>query len=345
MHVATALDPMWETILGIQQLSVSRRGTPVFSAWRRRACAELAERELNAPARLLHALAPEGAGYFPDFLTPAAAANGLAAGLEALRATPRRQLGDELRQLSRMRRLPRGTRGLAVGDGGCLAELADAFRLLHNAVIAPDWTEAAAAIESDRAVRARAVRDGGVPRLLDSFRPTMRWQPPVLYANYPEDRDIHLGGRGLRLIPSYFCWQAPVALADPTLPQVMVYPVEHTPALAATITRDRHPKALAAILGHTRARVLAALDDAATTGEIARRLRTSAASASEHVSVLRNACLTESQRSGSHTVHTLTPLGAALLQGQLPPNRVGADDFGQSRNASPPCVGTATLKA
>ncbi|WP_410660056.1 ArsR/SmtB family transcription factor [Amycolatopsis sp. lyj-112] len=39
----------------------------------------------------------------------------------------------------------------------------------------------------------------------------------MLTARYPLDRDLHLRGRGLRLVPSYFCWDTPVALADDEL--------------------------------------------------------------------------------------------------------------------------------
>ncbi|MEU0641344.1 hypothetical protein [Streptomyces umbrinus] len=73
----------------------------------------------------------------------------------------------------------------------------------------------------------------------------------------------------------------------------------------------------AVLLGRTRARTLAALHDTATTGELARRLRISTASASQHVHAPAAANLARSHRVGSQVLHTLTPLGEALLRGRL----------------------------
>ncbi|MEU8191559.1 winged helix-turn-helix domain-containing protein, partial [Micromonospora carbonacea] len=71
--------------------------------------------------------------------------------------------------------------------------------------------------------------------------------------------------------------------------------------------------ALAALLGRTRAAVLEATDAGCTTGEVARRLRISPAAASQHATVLRNAGLLVSHRDRNTVLHTLTPLGRAIL--------------------------------
>ncbi|GGN45101.1 winged helix-turn-helix domain-containing protein [Streptomyces fuscichromogenes] len=320
VEVATAPDPLWETVLASQQLTAAGRVPPVFRAWRRRTGAVLADRQLSGTLGLLRALAP-AASYFPDFLTPAAGAEGLRSALEAVRATPPGRLGQELRLLARLR-YPHGApswlRDLASGDRDRLAEVVEALRTLHHAVIAPEWTDVAATVAADRAVRVRAVRDGGGHRLLSTLGPRMRWRPPVLYTDYPVDRDLHLDGRGLRLIPSYFCRRTPVTLADASLRPVLVCPAEQEAAWAAALRHERRPDALAAVLGRTRARILEALDEAATTGELARRLGVSAAGASQHAHALAGAGLVRSRRTGSHVLHTLTPLGRALLHGELP---------------------------
>ncbi|ALC18951.1 winged helix-turn-helix domain-containing protein [Streptomyces pristinaespiralis] len=322
VHLAREPDPVWETLLGLHQLTTPRRGLPVFAPWRRSARARLAEEHLAGPVRMLSTLAPASAGYWPDFLTPDASADGLGAAIEALHATPGQQVRQEMHRLADSYPLPQWARALAGGERHRMEEVATAFRLVHRAVIAPGWTGAAMTTEADRAMRTRVLRDRGVHGLLDSFRPLMDWRPPVLHVRYPEDRDLHLGGRGLRLIPSHFCWHTPIALADPALPQVLAYPVAHPPSWAPAVTRDRHPKALAALLGRTRARVLAALDTTATTGELAQRLKISASSASEHITALREANLAHSQRARAQVIHTLTPLGTALLHGELPPHPV-----------------------
>ena len=145
----------------------------------------------------------------------------------------------------------------------------------------------------------------------------MRWRSPVLEAPYPVDRDLWLDGRGLMLLPTFFCLRMPVTLVDPALPPVLAYPVEPDldwldaePELAAPTTRT-----LAALVGPTRAASLWALSDAPmSTGELARRMRVSPSSASEHATVLRNAGLVATHRDGNHVLHSLTRLGAALLE-------------------------------
>ncbi|KFU80320.1 Helix-turn-helix domain-containing protein [Amycolatopsis lurida] len=124
---------------------------------------------------------------------------------------------------------------------------------------------------------------------------------------YPLDRDLHLRGRGIRLVPSYFCWDTPVALADEDLPPVLGFPVshEHEPAPL--------PKHLATLLGRTRAAVLYAVAGCPTSGELADRLGVSAAAVSRHTTVLRDAGLITSRRHGAVVLHHLTPAGAALL--------------------------------
>ncbi|MFK4208953.1 hypothetical protein [Streptomyces sp. NPDC030920] len=93
-------------------------------------------------------------------------------------------------------------RDLAAGDRERLEEVSDAVRLLHGAVIAPGWSRTALGVEVDRVARMQALLEGGVRGLLRSLRPVVQWRSPVLYAPYPVDRDLYLGGRGLHLVPS-----------------------------------------------------------------------------------------------------------------------------------------------
>jgi DNA-binding transcriptional ArsR family regulator len=143
----------------------------------------------------------------------------------------------------------------------------------------------------------------------------------VLEADYPVDKDIHLDGRGLLLIPSYFCRGKPVALADPSLPPTLVYPVSpghpvRPPAAGAPLATDAVGSHLARLLGHTRAAVLQTLGGDCTTSELARRAGVSISSASEHAAVLRDAGLVSSTRQRNAVRHSLTPVGLALLDGR-----------------------------
>lgn len=313
-RVAAGPDPMWETVLSLQMLQ-HREGAVVFDGWRRQA-----RRRLGASARMLLTLAPH-AMYFPDFLTPAEGSLSLDQGLDTMLSTGRTRLREELGLLAGQRKLPDWSRHLADGDLETVRRLEAAFGSYHRTVVQPTWASVQTHIEADRVRRSRAFLDGGCEGVLNSFRPFMRWSPPVLECDYPEERDLHLGGRGLLLVPAYFCWRAPVTLVDPELQPVLVYPVAHDltapPGGHHTSAPDHRP--LGALLGNTRAAVLRAVDMGCTTTELSRRVGTSVASASQHAAVLREAGLIATQRHGGSVLHTLTPLGSALLTGDLQP--------------------------
>jgi DNA-binding transcriptional ArsR family regulator len=165
------------------------------------------------------------------------------------------------------------------------------------------------------------VLDGGAEGILQNLGPNLRWQHPVLHSAYPEDRDLYLNGRGLLLVPSYFCWGNPVTLRDTTLDPVLYYALSHEPHHTA-LTGDLGSGApLATLLGRTRAAVLRATATGATTGELARAAGVSASSASQHATALRDTGLIVSHRQAAFVHHTLTPLGAALLRANTPAPR------------------------
>lgn len=264
-------------------------------------------------ARLLDALVPTGP-YFPDFLTPHQAALGLDDGLEAVLGTPKRRLRNELRMLSAVHRLPGWVQSIAEGDVDALNGLGNAVRDYHQVAIAPFQSLVHSAVAADRASRTRSLLGGGVEGLFAGLSPLMRWTSPVLEMHYAVDKELVLGGRGLRLVPSYFCHRVPLTLADPDLPPVLIYPIDQ---------RHRwHPAAAAqpglnALMGRNRSAVLHALDSSATTTQLARMLRISPAAASRHTTVLREAGLIHTHREGTAVLHTLTPLGTALLEGRV----------------------------
>jgi DNA-binding transcriptional ArsR family regulator len=164
-------------------------------------------------------------------------------------------------------------------------------------------------LATDRAVRVRALERGGADRLLRGFQPLMRWRPPVLEVRYPVNRTIRLEGRGLLLIPSYFCWQNAVTLADTDLSPVIVYPV-----LRELPAPKNGELTAAALLGKTRAAVLRATASGLTAGEIAAQVGIGAPTTSHHLTVLRDSGLISTQRHDKTVLHVLTPLGAALLR-------------------------------
>ncbi|MGW0559701.1 ArsR/SmtB family transcription factor [Streptomyces sp. NPDC003016] len=310
-------DALWETVLSFHRLR-DRRGAKVFGEWRRES-----RTRLNGETRLLASVIPNR-GYFPDFLTPREGVRGMDAGLEALRATASDRLRAELALLAASHRPDRtappgraalarhGVAPLTGRRGDVLGRLAGVLRGYHRAAVEPYWPHIRARVEADRAARGRALLDGGADELLTSLPPMLRWRPPVLEADYPVDRDLYLRGRGLLLQPSFFCRGTPVVYRDSNLPPVLVYPMTHAEAPAPS---DDPGPPLGRLVGQTRSAVLAAIGGGCTTSELARRAGVSLASASQHACVLREAGLVVTLRHGNAVLHTLTPLGAALLRG------------------------------
>ncbi|KAB1905837.1 helix-turn-helix transcriptional regulator [Micromonospora sp. AMSO31t] len=314
-RVAPAADPVWELVLSLHLLQ-GRGRDPLLTEWRRTVARGLRTDTTAERYCLLLALNPPR-GYFPDFLTPYASKDGLDAGLEAVRGTPADLLRRDLTRLAEENALPASASALARGEPEVLTHLTDSMVRYQSLAVTPYWSRIQAAVEADRARRARAMLDGGAEGLLASLRPSMRWADGVLEVlDYPDSRELHLDGRGLLLVPSFFCARTPVALLDPSLPPVLVYPVDRLGGLMPEAGGDADAaqrEALAALLGRTRAAVLEAADEGCTTGEVARRLRISAAAASQHTTVLRNAGLLVSHRERNTVLHTLTPLGRAVL--------------------------------
>ncbi len=311
IRLAQAPDPLWEALLSMHMLQTDT-ASAVFAGWRQRV-----RRELPAPVVPLLRLAPP-TGYSADFLTPAAGAGGLDAGIGALLSTPRGRLRGDLVTLSRTgRRLPPWAGQLAQGDKDAVTHLAHAVRSYFDTALAPSWPRIRTRFEAERAAHNRYLSDGGLGGLLNTLHPCLAWRPPVLeVTGLGVDRDVHLDGRGLLVLPSYFCWRRPTLLKDPALPCVVVYPMTHETPLGPVPAGPRS-RSLNALLGRTRAGILeSAAETGATTTELAHGAGISAATASHHVGVLRKAGLLSTYRAGKAVLHTVTPLGLALLDGR-----------------------------
>ncbi|MFI9386012.1 ArsR/SmtB family transcription factor [Kutzneria sp. NPDC052558] len=314
IRLATAADPLWEMVFSRYRLGERDKGV-MFRPWARWVRREVDSRAIGPGLRVLTGLAPLGP-YFPDFLTPPEGSLGLEPAIDAILGTPRRRLRSELQLLSTAAALPPWASALAEGDQELLADIGHSLRRYHRAAIEPYADTIAAAVEADLAYRSRALLCGGVAGLLDSMRPLMWWRPPVLEIRYDIlERDLHLNGRGLVLVPSYFCRRTPVAFADPLLPPTVAYPINHQHTWIYQVAAGQEPdRALAGLLGPTRARVLAAIGGGATTTELADRLRVAASSISRHTTVLREAGVITTRRQGLSVLHTVTPLGSAMLR-------------------------------
>ncbi|MFD8596715.1 ArsR family transcriptional regulator [Kitasatospora sp. NPDC059646] len=192
--------------------------------------------------------------------------------------------------------------------GGGAREL---VRRYHEIAVAPFARQIAAAVAADRAVRARAALDRGVEGLMASYRPHgVRWCGGVLHVRCAVDADVHVRGRPLTLLPSFFGTRTAV-LADPLLPPVLAYPLLPAASwLTAPPAAPGGPPGLRRFLGPGRCAVLAALRSPLSTRQLADALHLSPSAASRRAAALREAGLLSTARDGRCVRHALRRAGS-----------------------------------
>ncbi|GAA4971964.1 ArsR/SmtB family transcription factor [Actinoplanes utahensis] len=233
---------------------------------------------------------------------------------------PAQQIGpmaQQMRPVAELFRIP-------FGDGDTGTPTNTLLRRFHDTAVAPYRQAMSAFLEADRTTRGNIILTSGVDGFLRSLHPLATWQFPVLEIPNGSDRTIRVDERGLLVTPSLFHFDRPEvfgANAGPDGgPPVLVYtpPVNSETAARLWDAEVHSERALAALLGRTRSRLLAALAGGSSTTELGRRLGVSAASVSQHTGVLRDAGLITTQRRQNTVQHSLTPLGAALVDRAVP---------------------------
>jgi DNA-binding transcriptional ArsR family regulator len=289
--------------------ALRRRDISGFELWRRDT-----RSRLNPDMGPLLDLVPAH-GWIPDFLEPPGR---LPVALNAVRAATAADVGFDLARIGADRRPPPTAQALAANQKQALDRLTDAVVAYHHVAVAPYWRLIAAAFDAARAARARTLTDGGLDLLLATLHPRIRWEPPVLeIVGYREGERLDLDGRGLLITFGVLALEPRASVfiaAGGGRAPVMMAPIWERPSLGALDAEGVSSAGLAALLGRTRAKAIRAIAVGCTTSELARALGVAPTTASEHATVLRNARLISTRRHRNAVLHTLTPLGAALLE-------------------------------
>ncbi|GAB4084822.1 winged helix-turn-helix domain-containing protein [Myceligenerans cantabricum] len=327
--LAPGPDPLWETRLSAHLIN-DPHGARGFIGWRTRVVERLPRQTLP----YLHLVAPDGSS--PDFLTPETGCTDFESGVLDVVLTGQDRLAAELGRLTVRKHATAWVGRLAAGSPQALQGLRSSMTAYYRHAVAPVWAGVRTVVERERATQSQALAGRGVETALSALHVTTSWSDRTLTVDDgTADRDLHLDGRGLRLVPSYFCRPAPVTFADPRLVPTLVFPAARTGQLTRGTT---HPDgSLTALLGRTRSMALQVIAATAmTTTSLARRLEISPASASQHAAVLRDAGLITSRRDGRWVVHMPTTLGARLLDGRA------ARPAGTARTGRPARAGQPT---
>jgi DNA-binding transcriptional ArsR family regulator len=120
-----------------------------------------------------------------------------------------------------------------------------------------------------------------------------------------------LAGEGLVLMPSAFIWPGVVLMLDLPWQPTLIYPARGIAGLWQA-PAAKPPAALGRLLGRTRAKLLLALAEPASTAVLARRFGHSPSGVSEHLSALRDAGLLTCYRVRHQVIYERTPLGIAI---------------------------------
>ncbi|MGE7391742.1 DUF5937 family protein [Streptomyces sp. NPDC004126] len=301
-RVRLAVSPLAETVFGVRA-ALGAGGHAVHLPWVREAQPVLAaEPELPLLRTLLE-------GCLPSFLFPVPEERLPAFGgeLADLRRTDPAYVTAECAAL--------GARAGGLPEPAVLLErVADALARCHARLVAPHWGRMRAVLEADLSRRAVTLVDSGVEGLLAQLHRDVVWREGELVVHGRRRAGavwtVDAGGHGLVLMPSVFGW-----------PDVVV---DHSPRAAASIRypasgvgllweRPRPTSAgLAAVLGRTRAALLAELGEPLSTPDLAARLGVSASAVSQHLGALRGAGLVTTRRTGRSAVHLRTRTGTAL---------------------------------
>ncbi|MEU1683015.1 helix-turn-helix transcriptional regulator [Micromonospora zamorensis] len=263
-----------------------------------------------ATAVLRHLLPARG--RLPDFVTPFAGVESVAAGLEAIQATPARRVRAEVGAAYADVAATPLRRRFAAADPEMLDLFGGAVRTWFDAVLAPHWPDLVSAYRQQVTCASQRLAQHGLASLFAGLHPAIRWREPVLEVRTWWDGELPGTGHGLILLPSPLAGPRPRVLVEPDRPILLVYPALMPPRGA---TAEGDP--LGRLLGATRALVLRQLaaDGGMTTTVLARAVGISLSSASEHATALRATGLVASERDGGSVRHHLTALGANLLRG------------------------------
>jgi len=249
--------------------------------------------------------------------------------LAAVRATPlpvaRREIA---RALAEGPRLSEATLAVLRADD-VVPRLAAALEAAWLTLLAPDWPQLRAICESDVVFRAGRLGEGGWAAAFTGLHHRVRWHdgaveiagrsPREIAGRSPREagggrgaglRTVASDGAGLLLVPSALIWPGVGAYTDPPWRRAIVYPARGVAALWEGPPAGGG--ALGELLGRSRARLLLALDEPASTTQLAGRLALAVGAVGDHLAVLRRCGLVRSARAGRSVLYRRTPLGDAL---------------------------------
>lgn len=316
-----AISPLWELAQALRSLARPPSGDDAaLRPWLIRARDRYHRLAHEVDLAVVHAL--QSANWGADFLSPVPASVSTTIDdlLAQVRATPvdevRHDVGEALRQqpgmAARVRRI--------LTSEQAAEYCADILAAAWQALLEPEWPTLRAILERDVIHRAGQLTSTGWAAALAGLHPQLTWQPgQIELTRWRGDLDATLAGRGLLFVPSVFVWPRLAVSLDPPWPPALIYPARGVAALWETAPPGHAAAggtdggALGPLLGTSRAAILRALDEPASTTQLAAILGQSLGGLGDHLAVMRRAGLLARARSGRSVLYWRTAVGDALV--------------------------------
>ncbi|SDS40007.1 ArsR/SmtB family transcription factor [Actinoplanes derwentensis] len=249
-------------------------------------------------------------GHSPDFLTPPprTARPTLAEELAAMAASPLDEVAAQVSAAWAGHDQPPEIRDPRT----LLALLVPEIRAYFEVAIVPLWPRLRAAADAEIAGAARTMADHSARAMMARLHPKLDWTGSALLLRYPgKQGQWTLDGHHLTLLPTGFAGAEVFAMPDSPAGRTLWY----APGGHGNIWLPTAPNApLAALLGPSRAAVLALVSAPYSTGEVAHQLGLAAGTASYHLTTLRDTGLVTAVRAGRRLLYQRTALGDQLVQ-------------------------------
>ncbi|PZG12020.1 DUF5937 family protein [Nonomuraea aridisoli] len=306
-RIRFAFSPMWELVASLRTLQQPARQS-MHLPWLKAVRPRLAGLDLSE----LFALVPPS-GYLADFITPPpdTPIPDFATELDRVRSTDPERARTEAAIVAGTDRAVI-ERFLADPAAG-VARVADALEEYWETCFAEFWPRVYALLERDVLRRSRELAQGGARQLFDGLDPAVTWTGERLLIDRPWCASGGLHGDGLVLVPSAFYWPS-VAVMSAPYQSMLVYPVQGVGTLWEQGPPPA-PGALAALIGSSRARILLAIGEPATTSALASRMALTPGAVSQHLGVLKAGGLAVGMRVGKQVVYRRTLAGDMLTAG------------------------------
>jgi DNA-binding transcriptional ArsR family regulator len=254
-------------------------------------------------------------GYIPDFITPPPSSPlmRIEDELALVRATPAKQVRKELGIFADQQPggLPSAVEPLLRNPARELPRLADAMAEYWRRAVEPHWPRILALLSADLRHRATALTEGGPAALFEDLHPAVSFDGDWLHIDQAWQGTVELAGQGLLLVPTVFSWQRPSVISVEPWQPTVIYPARGVALLWEPVAAEA-PR-IRALIGSSRARILAALDAPRTTTELADLLGLSPGGISQHLAVLAAGGAVSKRRERRAVLYARTRLGDALL--------------------------------